>query len=230
MKKIQTYIERRRYEILLVSFLILMFGDTFLPAGYPDIRLIFLMQNMVTGMVIFYRLKRLRVLIGSLIISIVFVKIIYEIPLHGNFNLRSWLGIIYLIYFFIITVEVYRTILRVKIISAEVLSAVLCGFILLCFTGTFLFYQIEVLHPHSFSGLGEGEKRLTDLNYFSVEIITTIGLGEITPLSIVAKRAVMLIGLTGHFYTVFVMGIIIGKYISHSEIKYLKTTSPEKPH
>ena len=94
------------------------------------------------------------------------------------------------------------------------MAASLCGFVLLCLIGTFLFYQIDVELPNSFSNTGQGEAILTNLNYFSFTTMLTIGYGDITPLTLVAKRAVMLMGLTGHFYTVFITSIIIGKYLS----------------
>jgi hypothetical protein len=44
--------------------------------------------------------------------------------------------------------------------------------------------------------------------------LLTIGYGDITPVSLIAKRVVMFMGLAGHFYTVFITSIIIGKYLS----------------
>ena len=63
-------------------------------------------------------------------------------------------------------------------------------------------------------GYIEGKNILVNLNYFSFTTLLTIGFGDIAPLSLIAKRAVMFIGLLGHFYTVFVTGIIIGKYLT----------------
>jgi len=54
------------------------------------------------------------------------------------------------------------------------------------------------------------------LNYFSFVTILSIGYGDILPLTLVAKRAVMLVGLISYFYTAFVSGIVIGKYINYS--------------
>jgi voltage-gated potassium channel len=129
-------------------------------------------------------------------------------------DVKSWQGIIYLIYFFLVAKEVYKEVLYAKTVTRELLAAVLCGFVLLCLFGTFLYYQIDIKLPNSFSNLGEKRGVLSNLNYFSFTTLLTIGYGDITPLSMVAKRAVMLMGLMGHFYTVFVTSIIIGKYLS----------------
>jgi hypothetical protein len=207
--------ERRKYEILLTSFLILTFGDTFGSASLSIADQLLLLQNMLVGLFIFYRNKCLRILITCLTAAnAVLDTLSYRVASIGHCDMQSITGIIYLFYFGIITLEVYRKIFSTQSISTEMISAVLCGFLLLCLVGTFLFYQIEVLHRHSFSNVGTGKSRMTDLNYFAFVTLLTIGYGDITPLTVVAKRAVMFIGLAGHFYTVFVTGIVIGKYIA----------------
>lgn len=67
---------------------------------------------------------------------------------------------------------------------------------------------------------------LTNLNYFSFTTLLTIGYGDILPVSLVAKRAVMLVGLAGHFYTVFTTSIIIGKYLS---VTYSQRSGQRQP-
>lgn len=94
-------------------------------------------------------------------------------------------------------------------------SAVMCGFILLCFISTFIFAEVEAMNPNSFSNIGTGRDKLSYLNYFSVTTLLTIGFGDIVPLTLVAKRWVMLMALAGHFYTVFITAIVIGKYLNN---------------
>ncbi len=129
-------------------------------------------------------------------------------------NVKCWHAVLYLMFFFLVTKEVYKEVLYVKTVSRELLAASLCGFVLLCLIATFLFNLIEIEHAHSFLATGEGKDVLNNLNYFSFTTLLTIGYGDITPISLVAKRAVMLIGLAGHFYTVFITSFIIGKYLS----------------
>jgi hypothetical protein len=120
----------------------------------------------------------------------------------------------YLLYLFsIISFKVYQKIFNMESVSTEMMAAVLCGFILLCLTGAIIFIAIEVNYPHSFANVASGVERFQNLLYFSFSTLLTIGYGDIVPLSLLAKRSVMLIALTGHIYTVFLTGIIIGKYI-----------------
>ena len=110
----------------------------------------------------------------------------------GSFSFvqgKSWHGILYLIFFFLVVKEVFIDVLYVKTVSTEMLSAALCGFVLLCQIGTFLFYLIDIYSPHSFSDTGEGKDILVNLNYFSFTTLLTIGFGDIAPLSISSKKS-----------------------------------------
>jgi voltage-gated potassium channel len=210
-------IRRRKYEILLISFLLLMFGDACVPIRFSGTtHFILLLQNMIVGLIVFYRILSLRYLILITIILSLLLRALDQPGGQSNFDFHTWRGILYILYFLVITGKVYKDIFLAKAISLETISAVLCGLILLCQLGTFLFYQIEVAHPHSFSGLGQNNLKLSDLNYFSITTITTTGFGDILPVTHLAKKAVMLFCFAGHFYSVFVTGIIIGKYISRN--------------
>jgi voltage-gated potassium channel len=210
-----SYIDKRKYEVLLLSFILLIFGNTF-SFGKPFIGIMDIYQNFIIGFIVFYNKKTLRIFI----LCIIILTVVMDIFQNSLFfiNVKSWHGILYLIFFSLVTKEVYKEVLYVKTVSKELPAAVLCGFVLLCLIATFLFYQIDIHQPHSFSNTGEGKDILTNLNYFSFTTLLTVGYGDITPVSLVAKRAVMLMGLMGHFYTVFITSIIIGKYLSAKKV------------
>jgi voltage-gated potassium channel len=214
--RILSYIDQRKYAVLLISFLLLIFGNTF-TENDQIFGIVNIYQNLLIGLLAFYRKKHLR----YIILSIILVSVVLDL-FGDSFSFiegKSWHGILYLIFFSLVVKEVSIEVLYVKTVSTEMLSAALCGFVLLCQIGTFLFYLTDIFHPHSFSNTGEGKNILINLNYFSFTTLLTIGFGDITPVSLIAKRAVMFIGILGHFYTVFVTGIIIGKYLTASKSK-----------
>jgi voltage-gated potassium channel len=211
ISRFSAFTQPRKYEILLFSFLLLIFGNTF-SLHNPVTGPLFIYQNLLTGFIIFFHKKAFRYLV-LVIILFSLTLTLFKHPL-SFLNLRSWHGILYLIFFFLIVKEVYRELLFVKSVSREMLSAALCGFVMLCLVATFLFYQIDIEIPNSFSNAGKGRDVLLNLNYFSFTTMLTIGYGDITPVSLIARRAVMLMGLLGHFYTVFITSIIIGKYLT----------------
>ena len=209
-----------KYRILLVSFLILIFGNTFTVTD-RIVGIVVIYQNLLAGLIVFQHRKGFRLIIwGIILISV-------ALDLFANdfspIQTRFWHSFLYLIFFTLVVVEVYRNILNIKALSSEMLAAALCGFVLLCQIATLLFYLIEINNSHSFSNAGEGADIPINLNYFSFTTLLTVGFGDIVPLTLLAKRAVMFISLLGHFYTVFVTGIIVGKYIasnnSFAEVK-----------
>lgn len=173
-------------------------------------------QNMIAGLLVFYRHKNLRYVLVLMNLLHFGWVILGNVTWVHDHEIKPKL---YLLYFTIISIQVYRSIFRSRTVSAEMISAVMCGFILLCFIATFLFNEVESVHPGSFSNIGVGREHLSYLNYFSVTTLLTIGYGDIVPVSFAAKRCVMFMALCGHFYTVFVTAIVIGKYINNNGSK-----------
>ncbi len=207
--RVRHLITQRSYEILVGSFLVLIFGDTFSRA--VTMAVLLPLQNMCIALVVFFKSAILRKVVASLIVSVLLI-IFVNCYFHSK-QLVGTICVIYFIYFSIISFKVYKKIFNTESVSTEMMAAVICGFILLCLTGAIIFIAIEVKYPHSFANVALGVERFQNLLYFSFSTLLTIGYGDIVPLSLLAKRSVMLIALTGHVYTVFLTGIIIGKYI-----------------
>lgn len=214
IKKYHRYREFRikwKYEILLISFLVLIFGDIFFPPEFDE-GPILLIQNVFASIFLFYGKKRWRLPLLLLFSALVVLEGINLFI--GYSNIRLVFAATYIVYFIFLSTEVYRQILKTKEVNIGVISAVLCGFIILALIGGSIFSIIEITHSGSFRNLSDGARGFSDLVYFSFITVLSVGYGDITPATIVAKKASMLIGLLGYFYGVIVIGIIIGKFIS----------------
>lgn len=200
-----------KYEILLVSFLILIFGDVFFHEKF-DAGPFLIIQNVFASIVVFYGKKRWRLplfIMFLLISGLVVLNLIF-----GFSYLRLAFSITYIIYFAFLSTEVFAQILKTKEVTISVISAVLCGFIIIGLIGGYVFSIIEVIHVGSFNNISVGIRGFEDLIYFSFITVLSVGYGDITPATEVAKKAAMFFGLIGYFYGVVVIGIIIGKFIS----------------
>lgn len=200
-----------KYEILLASFLLLIFGDIFFPDNIDAAPYLFI-QNVLASITLFYRKKKWR-----LPLLIMLIAIIGLIVLNLFFSLsfiRIAFAITYIIYFVFLSTEVFAQIFKKKDVTVSVISSVLCGFIIIGLIGGYVFSIIEIAHTGSFNNISTGIKRFEDLIYFSFITVLSVGYGDITPATVVAKKAAMFFGLIGYFYGVVVIGIIIGKFIS----------------
>lgn len=202
-----------KHELLLLSLLILLFGQLFIPPAYHELtRPLLFIQTIFAGVILFYEKKRWRnVFIALLITTIIMELVTY---FNNDIEINSATGVIYMFFFLSVSVETYRQMYNTKEVGVAMIAAVFSGFILLCMIASLFFMIIEIFHPESFSNLGSGDDKFQNLTYFSFITTLTIGYGDIAPLTMHAKKATMLIALLGNFYTVFVTGIVIGKYLN----------------
>jgi hypothetical protein len=169
--------------------------------------------NILAGIVLLKAFSHLRAqvlrLIGICLILLQFGNLFYS-----SFELIDRLiPILYLVFFVAISYQVYRGIYLAKHIDTEMLSAVFCGFVLLGLLSTFIFLFIELSIPGSFRGLAEDSSPFDNFIYFSFITLLTIGFGDITPATDLSKILTVILGIIGQFYTVIVVGVIIGKYL-----------------
>lgn len=212
MTELHKVIKKRKYEILLASLLLLLFGNLIIPTDYSShLRPFLLIQNMAVGFILFFDQKKWRNILLALIIIIVALE--FTQYFIGP-RIRVFTGITYMLYFLLLSVKVYHRIYKAKVIGKEVISAVFCGFIMLTMIGSFIFILIEVAQPNSFSNLGLGINKYQNIQYYSFVTTLTIGFGDIVPLTHTAKQMTVLMGLAGNFYSVIVTGIVLGKFIN----------------
>ncbi|MDJ0365879.1 potassium channel family protein [Hymenobacter sp. H14-R3] len=205
-----TQMARNRYKLLVGSLLFLVLGSGFVPASAdPRLFAALLLQNMLVGVLVFWE-ERPWVLLGSLLL-VLGLEIAGQV--WGWSTVRAYTGGAYSIFCFSITLRIFRKVLAPSRVTTELLAATMCGFVLLGMVGTFLFVIIDVVQPGAFTDVGQGPGNVQSLNYFSFITLLTVGYGDIVPLSNVARKATILLGLLGHFYDVFVISVIVGKYL-----------------
>jgi hypothetical protein len=73
-----------------------------------------------------------------------------------------------------------------------------------------IYATIEMHAPGSFAGTLRLDERLSDWVYYSFVTLTTVGYGDITPLSMAARAVAMLEALVGQLYP----AIIIARLVS----------------
>lgn len=204
---------RHHYKLLLSSLLLLVLGSGFAPASAdPGLFTTLVLQNMVVGVLIFSARRRWLLLLCLLAAA----ALESGVQVWGWTALRSFTGLAYSVFCFVITLQIFRRLLTATRVNAELLAASMCGFVLLGMVGMFMFIAIDFFQPQAFAGIPAGPTSVQALNYFSFTTLLTVGFGDIVPLTNVARKATVLLGLAGHFYDVFVVGVVVGKYVGGS--------------
>jgi hypothetical protein len=124
----------------------------------------------------------------------------------------SIFGIIFIAY---IIVLILCHIFRQTEVDQETIYGAIVVYILIGLMWVFLYNLTEFLHPQSFSfshALGNESRKA--LYYFSFVTLTTLGYGDITPVSDPAKSLAMLEAITGQVYLAVLVARLVGLNIA----------------
>ena len=129
----------------------------------------------------------------------------------------SIFGIIFIAY---IIVLILAHIFKQEVVSLETIYGAIVVYILIGLMWAFLYNLTEILHPHSFTlapELAIDPKKT--LFYFSFVTLTTLGYGDISPISGPAKSLVMLEAIVGQMYLAVLIARLVGTHISQGILK-----------
>ncbi|MBD8897254.1 potassium channel family protein [Desulfovibrio desulfuricans] len=199
-----------RFELLMLSLWCVFILNILFPDNiYRGIaQAIYLPIQLLAALVLFEfrpRIMRLALFFGALLI------VGRALDLFFIDSLKEETLLLYLCFFGSIMFEVFRQISHAQMVTTKIVYAAVCGLLLIGYCGYFVFLTIEFHQPGSFSGLGPGDQAINDLFYFSYVTILTIGYGDITPKTWIAKNATVLVGFTGYLYSIVVIALIVGR-------------------
>lgn len=210
LNKFKAYLFQNRFLFFLIALLLALFGPVFFPAGVTA------WFNLLTYFLVF--LSGINLTRGNprlfwmviILFLVVFALMLFNfnITLQDSKNNSILLPLIFSIF----TYSLFIQLLKAKEIDNGILIASFSALIVIGLIGAKIYLFVEELQPGSFSNLSANPR--ADLAYFSFVTMFTIGYGDIAPISDYARNVTVLLSLVGHFYSVVVMAIIIGKYIS----------------
>ena len=211
-----------RFELFLFSQVAILFGSLIIPQQPFDgiVAPLLLMVNLVTGLVLVSRKGRyfwLFVILLLISSGLFGVDSLFNID---TANLKIVRIGCYFIFYTLVALEIIRQVWVAKQVNKNVIYGLVSGYISLGLIGCFIFVLIEWLNPGSFQGammneaINSGRELIEPLMYFSYITLMTVGYGDMLPVSALAQKAVILVGLMGQFYLVIITAVVVGKYIS----------------
>ncbi|WP_103072191.1 potassium channel family protein [Aquimarina sediminis] len=209
-----------RFEIFFFSQVTILFGSLVFPTILFEnvISPILFQINLMAGILLLSKNKMVMLffIILLVIAGVVFGSSLLDTRNNRFFNFVKL--IIYFAYYVVVTFEIVKQVWRAEIVNKNVIFGLISGYISLGLIGFFICLSIEMTDHGSFSGMllntSNSETLTEELMYFSYITILTIGYGDIIPVTALAKKASILIGLMGQFYLVIITAIIVGKYLN----------------
>ena len=200
------------FLIALLLFLILPVPITFFP---DSIRLIFAISYTLLVLCGIRSLtEKRRHLVASLILGLISFLFIWGSFISTNTTGLQWGNTLSLLAFFLyLAYLLFRKIALYKDISLNVIFASISGYLVIGIIGGLFFQLLELAIPHSFKGLTLDDG-FYDLHYFSFVTLTTLGFGDITPITAAAKAITILLSIAGQLYLTILIAMLVGKYLS----------------
>ena len=163
-----------------------------------------------------------------LVILIILGVLIVLFSTLSAFFSRKYLIVLYLmpavLLYMIVIILILKHILTTKEITADLIYGAISTFLLIGILWAALYMLVELFVPGSFSGV----TRETDLAYFSLVTLTTVGFGDISPLSVLAQRLAVLEAAAGSVYIGVIIALIVGKYIAQQIQSESRTVEKEE--
>ncbi len=105
--------------------------------------------------------------------------------------------------------------LKSEEVNREVIYAAILLYLLAALLWAFVYTFLELIEPASFNiDLNQSQDYMLVFQYFSFVTITTLGYGDISPVTEVARAFAILEAVVGQLYLVVVVAWLVGMYVS----------------
>ena len=156
--------------------------------------------------------KKSKALYYLVVLSLLFIWLLYfiELPLirYVSFGFN-------IIVFMMAFSRMIGQILASKEVTIKVVLEAINGYLLLGVMLTLSNVLLWQLNHDSFSNISSG---MVDITYFSFISITTIGYGDISPQTDIAKLVSVFFGLASQLYLTIIIALIIGKFLNNKNM------------
>jgi voltage-gated potassium channel Kch len=127
--------------------------------------------------------------------------------------------------YFYIAFLLVKNLLSIKVVTADLVFCAISIYLLIGIGWAGIYTVVEGISPGSFTGTSEGG----DLLYFSFVTLTTVGYGDVLPLSTLGKRLAIFEAAMGSIYMAVIVAMIVGRYMSmHLEPDSKNETNSKK--
>ena len=205
-----------RFLALLIAMLLYFILRPFLE-GFVRIQIlmsIFFSIILLSGIYAISQKKHILIIALVLAVPLLLIQWGKQILDISSFMLVS--DIFGILFFGYSSVIILAYLFREKEITGDVIIGSICAYLMIGFMWSSIFSMLEIVCPGSFnlpeiSGL-EG----SGFTYYSFVTLTTLGYGDITPLTAPARSFALLEAVTGQLYIAVLVARLVGIHISQS--------------
>ena len=136
--------------------------------------------------------------IVATVLALLAISIDLTSLVNNNHFVELMDGVFYVFFFVLVTIAIFRDAMTERQITTDTIYGAICVYFFIGITFGMVYEFLELIQPGSFAS--NSGTAWFDLHYYSFITLTTIGYGEITPVSRYARSLVLVEGVLGVFY------------------------------
>lgn len=204
---------QERYLILMVLIMAMLILSPILE-GFVAIRII--IDVFLTAIVLSMlpmvshkkRLIRIGFLLATVMVMSLWLKYFFNYELIAAISMM--IGVLFTVF---VTTLTLAFIMNSKQVTREVVYAAMLVYLLVAQLWALVYTFLYLIEPASFN-LPQGQGDFLVFEYYSFVTLTTLGFGDITPLTKIAKAFSVLEAVIGQLYLVVVVAWFVGMHVS----------------
>jgi hypothetical protein len=221
-----TWLVQHRFLTMLVALLLLLVGFPLsreLVAGKLVYDVLYTVVYISAVVAVFRKrtLRRLAIVLGAPTIVLSWVAAtVSDLPALPTAILYHSFAIVFLVF---VVVTVLQSVYSESRISTDSVCGAFCGYLVVGIVFGHVYCLVEAARPGSFHGSDEfvahlqvNEDRYFLLAYFSLVTLATVGYGDITPATELARSLAVVEAIVGQFYIAVLIADLIGKKLSQA--------------
>jgi len=143
-----------------------------------------------------------------------------------NLSLFNQISLLTNIFFFVIIVVLFiLQIARAKTVTPQVIIESINGYLMLGMSFSILIALVCIIDPNAFSFKHLTEQMdpsisyVSNYFYFGFVTLSTLGYGDVVPLTPAAKSLAIFTGITGQMYVAIIIAALVSKYLGQKNSK-----------
>lgn len=198
---------------LFISLMALIFAMPVIPV--EDIKLTRIILALIVASGLYAaefnaRVFRFLFVMGSFVI----IATMLDLFISGSRVLNIVVFFSNTLFFVLVTLALVAHVARAKAANRSTILAAINSYLLIGLSGSLLLLIVFLSAPTSFNQLNSDTASFSSFLYFGFVTLTTLGYGDISPATPLARSLSTFIALFGQLYLVIIMAMIIGKYLN----------------
>lgn len=140
--------------------------------------------------------------------------VLYFVTFPSFLLIGKLFGIFFYIFLCIVILDYLFT---EKEITTDMIIGAICVYLIIGVLWASIFTLLEIAHPGSFKIPGDAVSEVSHFLYYSFVTLTTLGYGDITPITAQARSFSIIEAIVGQLYVAILVARLVGVKISQSQ-------------